>query len=130
MNIPASDNLHLGEEDGQIAIPLEQNRNDKGCLFAGSIYSGAIIAAYRAAERRFAERGLTGALVAKTASISYLKSIVSNGRAVATACGEPLLKPNGNHALTVTVEVRDVLGVPCAAVQAEMILMKPREPAV
>ena len=129
MNIPASDNLHLGEEDGQIAIPLEQNRNDKGCLFAGSIYSGAIIAAYRAAERCFAERGLTGALVAKTASISYLKSIVSDGRAVATACGEPLLKPNGNHALTVTAAVRDDQGMPCAAVQAEFILMRERKTA-
>ena len=129
MNIPASDNLHLSEEDGQIAIPLEQNRNDKGCLFAGSIYSGAIIAAYRAAERCFAEHGLSGALVAKTAAVSYLKSIVSDGLAVATACGEPLLKPNGNHALTVTVAVRDALGMPCAEIKAELILLKDRKTA-
>ena len=129
MNIPASDNLHLSEEDGQIAIPLERNRNDKGCLFAGSIYSGAIIAAYRAAERRFAERGLAGALVAKTASVSYLKSIVSDGRAVATACGEPRLKPNGNHALTVAVAVNNAEGEPCAEIKAELILLKDRKKA-
>ena len=52
------------------------------------------------------------------------------GTAVATACGDPQLKPNGNHALTVTVEVRDASGVPCAEVRAEMILMKPRPSAV
>jgi len=129
MNIPAADNLHLREEGGQVAIPLEQNSNDKGCLFAGSIYSGAIIAAYRAAEQCFAEHGLAGALVAKTASIRYLKSIVSDGRAAATASGEPLLKPNGNHALTVAVAVLDEHGTPCAEVQAEMILMKERKTA-
>lgn len=129
MNIPAADNLHLSEEGGQVAIPLEQNSNDKGCLFAGSIYSGAIIAAYRAAERCFAEHGLVGAQVAKTVSIGYLKSIISDGRAVATSCGAPLLKPNGNHALTVTVAVNNEEGTLCAEVQAEMILLKDRKKA-
>lgn len=129
MNIPAADHLHLSEEGGPVAIPLEQNSNDKGCLFAGSIYSGAIIAVYRAAERCFAEHGLAGALVAKTASIRYLKSIVSDGRAVATACGEPLLKPNGNHALTVTVAVNNAEGALCAEIKAELILLKNRKKA-
>ena len=126
MNIPAADNLHLHETIDGIAIPLEQNRNDKGCLFAGSIYSGAILAAYRAAERRCAERGLTGGLVAKSASIRYLTSIVSDGRSRAVACGEPAAKPNGNHALAVTVEVLDADGARCAEFTADMVLMAKR----
>jgi len=126
MNIPAIDNLCIREEGAEIRIPLEQNSNDKGCLFAGSIFSGAILAAYRAAERLFAERGLAGALVAKTASVNYIKGIVSDGSAGATACGEPVCKPNGNHALTVTVTVSDSDNVACAEFTGEFVLLKAR----
>ena len=49
--------------------------------------------------------------------------------AVATACGEPLLKPNGNHALTVTVAVNNAEGLPCAEIKAELILLKDRKKA-
>ena len=128
MNIPACDRLEISETEGRISIPFGANQNDKGCLFAGSIYAGGIVAAYRAAERCLDARGLAGALVAKTATVRYLKSIATDGVAVADVCGEPLLKPNGNYALSVAVEVRDASGVPCAEVQAEMILMKPRPP--
>ncbi len=69
MHMPATDNLRLREEGAEVRIPLGPNLNDKGCLFAGSIYSGAILAAYRAAERLLADRGLTGGLVARQASI-------------------------------------------------------------
>lgn len=126
MNIPAADTLSLRKEGDEILIPLEPNLNDKGCLFAGSIYAGAIVAAYRAAERGFSEAGLSGHLVAKTASVSYLRSIVSEGRATAVACGEPWLKPNGNHALAVKAAVSNAEGVPCAEVKAEFILLAKR----
>lgn len=126
MNIPASDHLHLRDEGGVVTIPFEHNRNDKGSLFAGSIYAGAILAAYRAAERLVAECGLTGELVAKTASINYLRQIVSDGAAVATVSGEPRCKPNGNRALSVTVAVSDASGARCAELTAELVLMKRR----
>ena len=126
MNIPAAENLHLHEENAEVCIPFEYNLNDKGCLFAGSIYAGAIVAAYRAAECGFSEGGLSGHLVAKTASISYLKSIVSEGRATAVACGAPLLKSNGNHTLTVKAAVSNAAGVPCAEVTAEFVLLAKR----
>ncbi len=126
MNIPAGDNLHLREEGAGVRIPLEHNLNDKGSLFAGSIYAGAILAAYRAAERLFADGGLAGDLVAKTASISYLKRVVSDGTAVASACGEPLLKANGNRTLAVAVTVLDEERIPCAELSVEFILLKVR----
>ena len=65
--------------------------------------------------------------MAKTASISYLRSVVSDGRATARVCGEPLLKPNGNQSLAVTVAIRDAEGALCAEVTAEMILLKKRD---
>ncbi len=126
MTIPAAERLHLQEEEGGVRIPLEWNLNDKGCLFAGSIYAGAIIAAYRAAERLFAARGLAGELVAKAASVSYSGRIVSDGRAAVSACGEPLLKANGNHVLAVTAEVCNEEGAPCAEVKAEFVLLARR----
>ena len=129
MNIPASDNLHLKEEAGGVTIPFEHNRNDKGSLFAGSIYAGAILAAYRAAERLFAERELGGDLVAKTATVSYLRRIVSDGRATASPQGEPVCKPNGNRVLRVAVAAADAAGVPCAELTAELVLMKDRTQA-
>ena len=130
MNIPASDNLHLKEEGGGVTIPFEYNRNDKGSLFAGSIYAGAILAAYRAAERVYAARGLRGDLVAKTASVSYLRRIESDGRAEAAPQGEPLCKPNGNHTLSVIAAVSDAAGARCAELTAELVLLKPRAPVV
>ena len=126
MNIPASDHLHLREEEDGVTIPFAHNRNDKGSLFAGSIYAGAILAAYRAAERLCAARGLCGDLVAKTAAITYLKRIDSNGRAVASPQGDPHRKPNGNHAVKIAVTVSDAAGAACAEVTAELILMAKR----
>lgn len=126
MNIPAADNMGLREESEAVVIPLARNANDKGCLFAGSICSGAILAGYRAAERLFRARGSEGELVAKTASASYLRRIESDGRAVAAPPGEPLCKPNGNQVLNVKVTVSDAAGRPCAELTAEFVLLKPR----
>jgi len=126
MNIPAADKLHIREEGGEMLIPLEDNLNDKGCLFAGSIFAGAILAAYRAAERRLAERGLAGELVAKQSSISYLKRIGSDGHAAATACSDPECKANGNHTLTVTVTVLDAEGLRCAELSTDFVLLRDR----
>lgn len=126
MNIPACDNLQLREDAEGVTIPLAANSNDKGALFAGSIYAGAIVAGYRAAERLCAARGLTGNLVAKTAMVNYLKRIETDGRAVAARVEEPVLKPNGNHAVRVVVTLADASGTTCAEVSAEMILLAKR----
>ena len=123
MIIPAADNMGLREGDTGVHIPLACNVNDNGSLFAGSIFSGATLAAYRATERLFASRGLTGDLVAKTASINYLKRIVSDGHAQATPINEPVLKPNGNYAVSMRVRVVDTDGTCGAELTAEFILL-------
>ena len=123
MIIPAADNMGLREGDTGVHIPLACNVNDKGSLFAGSIFSGATLAAYRATERLFASRGLSGDLVAKTASINYLKRIVSDGLAQATPVSEPVLKPNGNYAVSMSVRVVDKDGTCGAELTAEFILL-------
>jgi len=124
MKIPAADNMGLSEQGEGVLIPLSSNNNDKGSLFAGSLFSGTTLAAYRATERLFASRGLTGELVAKTATIDYLKRIVTDGLAVASPVAEPLLKPNGNYTVTMRASVSDTAGVVGAELTAEFILLK------
>jgi hypothetical protein len=124
MKIPAADNMGLSERNGGVLIPLSSNNNDKGSLFAGSLFSGATLAAYRATERLFEGRGLKGELVAKTASINYLKRITTDGLAVASPVAEPLLKPNGNYTVTMRARVTDTAGVVGAELTAEFILLK------
>lgn len=116
--------MGLRESDAGVLIPLACNVNDKGSLFAGSIFSGATLAAYRATERLFASRGLTGDLVAKTATINYLRRIVSDGLAQATPNSEPILKPNGNYTVTMNVRVVDTDGTCGAELSAEFILLQ------
>lgn len=127
MLIPAADNMGLSETNGCVLIPFARNVNDKGCLFAGSIFAGATLSAYRAAERIFEARGLSGDLVAKGAAIRYLRRIESDGRAVATPQGEPLEKSNGNRTLTVTVAVFDEAGARGAEFTAELVWLKDRK---
>ena len=127
MIIPAADNMGLCEEASGVRIPLASNVNDKGSLFAGSIFSGATLAAYRATERLFQSRGLTSELVAKTATIHYLKRIVSDGFAIATPVSEPVLKPNGNTSVTMNVRVCDDTGVCGAELSAEFILLRKKD---
>ena len=126
MIIPAAENLHLSQESGGVRIPLAYNRNDKGSLFAGSIYAGAVMAGYRLAEEIFAIHKAEGALVAKEANIRYLKQILSDGMAVASANDEPVPKSNGNYTLDVTITVNDSEGAPCALLTAEFVLLAPR----
>jgi thioesterase domain-containing protein len=124
MKIPAADNMGLSEREEGVLIPLGTNLNDKGSLFAGSLFSGATLATYRATERLFASRGLTGELVAKKATIQYLKRVVTDGLAVASPVAEPLLKPNGNYTVTMRAVVTDTAGQVCAELTAEFILAK------
>jgi hypothetical protein len=126
MIIPAADNMGLREGDAGVHIPLVCNANDKGSLFAGSIFSGATLAAYRAAERLFESRGLTGDLVAKTATVNYLKRIISDGLAQAIPINEPILKPNGNYTVSMNVCVVDTDGTCGAELTAEFILLPKR----
>ena len=126
MKIPAAENLHLSQESGGVRIPLEYNSNDKGSLFAGSIYAGGVMAGYRLAEELFASHKIKGVLVAKEARIRYLKQILSDGVAVASASDEPVHKSNGNYTLNVTISVNDSQDIACAELSAEFVLLAPR----
>jgi len=127
MIIPAAEQMGLHEDPAGVVIPLATSLNDKGSLFAGSIFSGATLAAYRSTERLFQSRGLAGELVAKTATINYLRRIQTDGLALATPTGEPLLKPNGNYTVTQQVRVLDQEGTCAAELTAEFILVQSKK---
>ena len=107
-------------------IPLDRNVNDKGCLFAGSIFSGATLAGYRLAEKLVSAQQLPGELVAKGASISYLKRIASDGRATPVPLSPLTRKPNTNYTVSMRIDVVDAEQTLCAQLTTEYILVTPR----
>lgn len=127
--IPAADNMGIRQEGDTMVIPLACNMNDKGCLFAGSIFSGATLAGYRLAEKLTASQQLPGELVAKEASISYLKRIVSDGHACAVPLTPLTRKPNNNYTVSIRIDVCDSQHILCAQLTTEYILVTPRSQA-
>lgn len=127
--VPAADNMGIRQEGEAMVIPLDRNINDKGCLFAGSIFSGATLAGYRLAEKLVAVQNLSGELVAKEASISYLKRIVSDGYARPTPVTPLTRKPNNNYTVSMRIDIFDSQHLLCAQLTTEYILVTPRSPA-
>lgn len=95
--------LGLKETAEGVLIPHALNHNDKDTLFAGSLFSAAVLAGYRKAAELLNNRGEV--LVAKTCSISYRKPVSAEGVARVVRIADPLTKPNGNRTVTVTVGV-------------------------
>ncbi len=126
--VPAADNMGIRQVGDAMIIPLDRNINDKGCLFAGSIFSGATLAGYRLAEKLTAAQQLPGELVAKEASISYLKRIASDGYACAVPLTPLTRKPNNNYTVSIRIDVFDSLHILCAQLTTEYILVTPRPP--
>jgi len=127
--VPAADNMGIRQEGETMVIPLDRNINDKGCLFAGSIFSGATLAGYRLAEKLVAAQNLSGELVAKEASISYLKRIASDGYARPMPVTPLTRKPNNNYTVSMRIDVFDSQNLLCAQLTTEYILVTPRASA-
>lgn len=95
--------LGLKETAEGIAIPHALNHNDKDTLFAGSLFSAAVIAGYRRAAELLDNHGEV--LVAKTCSIDYRKPVLTEGSARVVRTTEAQVKPNGNRTVTIVVGI-------------------------
>ena len=129
MKIEAIKRMALEERDtgsGQptVLVPLEGNTNDKGTMFAGSIFSACILCGYRAAERAFAEAGIRGDIVAAQADIKYLRPVSSD--AVATVHSiSPIDTSRTQPALNVQVDLLDANNQTCATLTARYACITP-----
>jgi len=65
------------------SAPLEQNINDKGTAFGGSVYNLCVIAAWGMTHLKARELGLAGDIVVARGEINYLRPL--RGRLIAIA---------------------------------------------
>lgn len=93
-----------------VRIPIDANRNDKGTLFAGSSYSGLVLAGWTLAMNRAKASGFKNPWVAVVdAKVHYAKPIRETVFATATFAEEPNLVPGARNWALVRVAVDDRL---------------------
>ena len=110
-----------------MTLPLAGNRNDKGTVFGGSIYSAMVLAAWRLCEERAAAQGWGGDVFVKDSSISYLRPARSDMRVRATLDAPPAATQRGNIAFDASIEAVDADGKVCANMQASFRLLDEKQ---
>lgn len=91
-------------------IPLLGNRNDKGTLFAGSQYSGLVLAGWYLASRWAASRGLGEKVAIKDCHVRYPKAASTAVTVTATLREAPDLRPSGHWRALISVQGIDADG--------------------
>lgn len=109
-----------------MAVPLAGNRNDKGSMFGGSIYSAMVLAAWRLCEECAAAEGRDGDIFVKDSSISFLRPVWSDVRVKATLIQPPAETRRGNIAFEATVDAVDEQGQRCASMRGSFRLVDPK----
>lgn len=108
-----------------MAVPLAGNRNDKGSMFGGSIYSAMVLAAWRLCEECAAADGRDGDIFVKDSSISFLRPVWSDIRVTAILLKPPAETRRGNIAFEARVDAVDGDGHRCASMQGSFRLVDP-----
>jgi thioesterase domain-containing protein len=89
----------------EVVIPFSENYNDKDMVFAGSLFSGAVLSGYQLVQNKMQARGLSGALVCRDAAIRYQKPIFRDAAAKAHSADGFSPTSSGNLWITVTVDL-------------------------
>ena len=97
-----------------LSAPAAPNLNDKATVFAGSLYSAAVLCGWGLVFLKLREAGLDADIAVYHADINYLKPATGDFRAVCVA-PEPAaladfleaLDANGKARLTLVAEIRD-----------------------
>ena len=111
--IPAVGTLHLevvSVDDARVAvrIPADGNGNDKGTLFAGSLYSGLVLAGWCLVMARARANGFAHPWAAIVdAHVTYAKPLRTDAEAVAVCAEEPKLVPGARNWARVSVSIDD-----------------------
>jgi thioesterase domain-containing protein len=113
-----------------IRIPFKQNVNDKAMLFAGSLFSAAVLSAYYAVKFIFREKGLEGDLVCREARIRFMKPVFGHGKAETVEVSKIRKRQSGNYGITSVSVVRCARGRICSEIRCDFVLKpadKPRK---
>ena len=88
-------------------VPLVGNRNDKGTLFAGSQYSGLVLAGWYLASQWATAQGLGDKVAVKDAQVSYPNAAYSNVTITAEFLAPPDQRPSGHWRANIRVVAVD-----------------------
>lgn len=113
----------LDASPGSIAIqaPLEGNRNDKGTMFAGSIYSVMALAGWALARTICKEQAGISNVVISESQATYLAPVCSDATATASVDGAVEQRSNGNLWVRTVVALRDAGGRLCGELKCRYV---------
>lgn len=103
-------------DDQQVAIsvPLDGNRNDKGTMFGGSVYSAMVLAGWKLCVEQAQALKLSGDIVVRDSSISFLRPMKTDLLATAITRDAPRKTMRGGYAFDVSVSASNSGGKTCA----------------
>ena len=104
---------HVSDERVTISVPLSGNRNDKGTMFGGSVYSAMVLAGWKLCVEQAKSSGLSGDIVVRDSSISFLRPMKTDLLATAIVRDAPRKTLRGNYAFDISVSASDADGKTC-----------------
>lgn len=138
LNVPLARAARISVEsyDGQsliLSAPLDENINDKGTAFGGSLYNLCVSAAWGMSSLKAKELGCHGELVVAKAEIEYLRPLRETLKAHAEAPSEDVLQHfqesymrHGKGKFEVNVLIKDSQNQDCAKFVGKYALLKPQ----
>lgn len=102
-----------------INVPLDGNKNDKNTMFAGSQFSGMVLAGWRLASNWAIEQGIGVPVVIKSTQMEFMRPVDSELHCVAVLMEPPSQGKSGNWKLDIKVEARDDQGTVCAILRGD-----------
>lgn len=102
-----------------IQVPLEGNLNDKNTMFAGSQFSGMVLAGWRLASNWAADMGERFPVVIKSTQMDFSAPVIGKLNCVAKLDKPAKRRKSGNWKLKITVEARAENGEICAILRGD-----------
>lgn len=106
-----------------MSVPLAGNRNDKGTMFGGSVYSAMVLAGWTLCIEQGRAAGREGDIVIKDSSVAFLRPVTGRLSVAATPAGAPAQTRNGNLAFRIRVVADDEDGRRCAEFEGNYRLL-------
>jgi len=93
-----------------LMVPLQGNLNDKMTMFAGSQFSGMVLAGWRLASNWASDMAENHPVVIKSSNIDFFNPVKSDLECIASLERKPKQGNSGNWKLKVRVEAKNAQG--------------------
>ena len=97
-----------------LQLPLNGNTNDKGTMFAGSLYSLMVLSGWKLAMNVSEVAGRPGDVVISEAFVKYLRPVTGDCQAVAVLSKEFYVNAFGSGCCEINVVIKNSRGKLCA----------------